>query len=817
MSGLRTLGAVGAAAGILGTLAAALWWGGGPGTRAGWEAAAWGAAIVAALALIVAAARWAAVPVQRPKDPRWWDQAAEELAQEVQKQWRAEAGTYALHRPEPLPVTLSFNDRLASDSTGTVAYAASGTTVQGPREHGDIRSAAPLFLGLPRKRLVVVGAPGSGKTGFATLLTLEMLEERHRYPGAPVPVLVQPASWEPEEEHLCAWIARCLEEDHPALRRPALGPGTAEELVMSGRVLPILDGLDELSADARGRALAAVDRALLGRPLVLTSRTAEYQEAVHRSGGLISGAAVLELQPVRAEDAAKHLHRPGAHGSARWERVAARLREDPTGELAAALSSPLMVTLAKTVYSVPGTDPGDLVEKAAALGRRAVERHLLRAYVPAAYSSGPPPPRTPAERRQPTITAHAADGYLQYLALLLTRGARNGFGWWHLHTLVPSSAYATVTAAVAALVTGIVIGGVYGPDWGVPAALAAGAAALVAALTEAHSQPHSEHERHGVPAAVGRLLLGAAAGIGVGVMPQAAFGFDIGPWQAESGHVYVYTLVHGTVGALAALAVATPVAPARVNNRIRWNAGVRRRLITGLGAGSALGLCAGAVFATAFVDLPHPGYALAYVLGYGTVTALITGTSLAAMAAVLTPLESDTTVTPHSVLRTDQAVALGAKTVVGFGAGAVFGSTTWVGTVLLQRIAQWHVHGGRGISEISPAYLTHGLGSLVASGARLGVVIGALLAFGLGFVGSCWGRTVVARVGPTALGRLPIRLYKFLDGAHRCGILRQSGALYQFRHARLQEELARSAVDNGLARQRNTSAPDTSAADTPTS
>ncbi|MBV9484834.1 MAG: hypothetical protein JO246_02130 [Frankiaceae bacterium] len=39
-------------------------------------------------------------------------------------------------------------------------------------------------------------------------------------------------------------------------------------------------------------------------------------------------------------------------------------------------------------------------------------------------------------------------------------------------------------------------------------------------------------------------------------------------------------------------------------------------------------------------------------------------------------------------------------------------------------------------------------------------------------------------------GRLPLRAMAFLDDAHRRGVLRQFGAVYQFRHGRLQDHLA---------------------------
>jgi hypothetical protein len=55
---------------------------------------------------------------------------------------------------------------------------------------------------------------------------------------------------------------------------------------------------------------------------------------------------------------------------------------------------------------------------------------------------------------------------------------------------------------------------------------------------------------------------------------------------------------------------------------------------------------------------------------------------------------------------------------------------------------------------------------------------------------SAWGWLLTTRLWLCATGRLPWRLMTFLQEAHRRGVLRQAGAVYQFRHARLQERLA---------------------------
>ena len=64
---------------------------------------------------------------------------------------------------------------------------------------------------------------------------------------------------------------------------------------------------------------------------------------------------------------------------------------------------------------------------------------------------------------------------------------------------------------------------------------------------------------------------------------------------------------------------------------------------------------------------------------------------------------------------------------------------------------------------------------------------------------SPWVRLQVGGIWLAARGQLPWRAMRFLEDAHARGALRQAGAAYQFRHARLQEQL--------VARARNTQRP----------
>jgi hypothetical protein len=67
---------------------------------------------------------------------------------------------------------------------------------------------------------------------------------------------------------------------------------------------------------------------------------------------------------------------------------------------------------------------------------------------------------------------------------------------------------------------------------------------------------------------------------------------------------------------------------------------------------------------------------------------------------------------------------------------------------------------------------------------------GLMVAIGLTTM-RCWGRWVVlSRVWLPLTGKAPWSMIAFLDDAHRRGVLRQAGAVYQFRHARIQAQLA---------------------------
>ncbi|HEX5566693.1 MAG TPA: NACHT domain-containing protein [Streptomyces sp.] len=356
------------------------------------------------------------------------DRAAAELARVVLAQWRDEAGALGLSGSARLAVgwradwtVADHREHVGADVTGSTA---------------GLAELAAAFQALPARRLVVIGAPGSGKTSLAILLTLQLLSLRDAVQPVPVPLLV--SSWDAGKEHFDVWLARRIHEEYAGLTRD-LGRARIRELVRDRRVLPVLDGLDELPRPLRSAALAGLNRTGAdGTPLILTSRTAEYTELVEEEA-VLQAAAVIRAQPVAGAAAAEYL-RGSSHPqrTRQWRALLDHLTHHPGAAAAGALSSPLMLWLARTVYARPDADPGELADESRFPDVAAIERHLLDSIVPAAFPSGPASPHQPHPVRE---WGHArARRALGFLATHLTALKTRELAWWELHRAKPPTA-----------------------------------------------------------------------------------------------------------------------------------------------------------------------------------------------------------------------------------------------------------------------------------------------------------------------------------------------------------------------------------------
>jgi hypothetical protein len=157
------------------------------------------------------------------------DRLADVLAQAVAGQWTRAAADRGLLAPEPIPVRWR---RPSVPLAGPAAAAAAarrfgplpGMTLVTSRQlaKGDISGLHRLYAGLGSGRLVIAGAPGSGKSGAAVLLILAALAHREQVadadrPDVPVPVMFTLHGWDPITRPVQDWLADRLGQTYPVL------------------------------------------------------------------------------------------------------------------------------------------------------------------------------------------------------------------------------------------------------------------------------------------------------------------------------------------------------------------------------------------------------------------------------------------------------------------------------------------------------------------------------------------------------------------------------------------------------------------------
>ncbi|MFF7312966.1 NACHT domain-containing protein [Streptomyces sp. NPDC008137] len=352
---------------------------------------------ISAISALVSACAFAADLLREPAEagpsgPGRRQRAADELAEAMRDQWAVEARRRRLQDPAPLDVHFRRVGPPLADHARNIRR---GLPLPAPRD-GDQRLAriVETFQGLPSHRLVVLGEPGAGKTVLAVEFLLGAIDARQ--PGDPVPVLFALADWDPRSAGLRAWLAERLAAEYRPLGAVRGERTLAAELLDAGLVLPVLDGFDELPAGAHPDALRLLNAELDDRlPVLLTCRTAVWESAV-RGADVLTAAEVVELRPLERAAARDYLERttrssgdtgPGDRPATAWTAVL----DTPSAALAAVLRSPLMVTLARTVYGDTSRDPSELNDEVRFPTAGEIERHLLEAFVPAAFADSASP------------------------------------------------------------------------------------------------------------------------------------------------------------------------------------------------------------------------------------------------------------------------------------------------------------------------------------------------------------------------------------------------------------------------------------------
>jgi hypothetical protein len=668
-------------------------------------------------------------PQQSPAD------AALVLGDDIRAHWLREARARGIRdQPAILPVVWTVVRSSLSDPDQPQHAWATGGRIEGEFDAVAAQFATG-FQQVENGRLVILGEPGSGKTAMAMLLTVGLLGSPRPIPSPtdPVPVLLSASTWNPVNETLDEWIVRAVAEAYFHN-----DPTVARMLLDNRLLLPVVDGLDEILEVVRRTAIQRINDVLGGsRPIVVTCRRTEFEDLIRDGAPVLHRAPVVRVEPVSAPDAGSYLQRAVAQpNSPEWGRLATLLGTDPSGPLARALSTPLMISLLVAVHG--GTNPGgtlpELLDDRSLTSRRAVEDHLLDRTISATF-------RGPGAGLH-ACTSDQADRWLRFLAVYLHGRGDRDLRWWTMsERLLPRLAILG-----AALVLGVLV---------IP--LEALAVAPVVNLRET-------------------------------LDPDASYSL---------GTAGLYGIVVALLTVLVWYAV--PVrSPARFSRptAVPWPR-VRRSLLVGL---AAVGLPAAAVLVvTLLTRLAWGGWSYAgvhdalLITVMGTAGGLALGCGLAVDSALTAAPESSSQPSAARFLRDDRRSSLAGLAIVTIIVAIALALLELAALVLGDRLAHTvaaHVGAGRQPDGMWPptqvaewptdrwilhAYLL----------AHAGLLAGLLV-----LVTRAWPRFTATRIYLAARGALPWRFPAFLAEAQARGLLRESAGAYQFRHVRLQERLA---------------------------
>jgi eukaryotic-like serine/threonine-protein kinase len=627
--------------------------------------------------------------------------------------------------------------------------------------------------------LLIVGAPGAGKTTALLQLCDELLNRAEQDSRQAIPVVFNLASWSRDRTPLGTWLIEELSRAYQVPRR------IAAEWIEEDALTLLLDGLDEVSDSYRDACANAINdwRDSHGFvALVVCSRTAELQALSSR----FRLEEAVELQPPTDDELDRYLGYLEATGTPLAD-VRTAFASD--SELRKLLHSPLLLHVIALAYH--GRPAVALYESGTAAQRQA---WLWDAYIARMFEQRP--------LIDYRYTHDKAVIWLAQLARILHDRDQTEF---HLDRLAPEWLPAPaeqqrvrlLTSFIGGLAAGLVggltfalIGQAYKWSFGVLASVSAGlfgglACGLLGAMViglsggltvsiqsgervswswsklqaefnsilSRKSSLQTLPDQPRAPNAQAAVVFGLSAASIAGIVAAQMADQTLGIFAACAAGLGC-SISWGLVGAMAG-GVFLNIEPVE---QIRWS---WRKLRTGIFTTLTGGVIGGLIFGLAGVMLGGMPSARAAAPGSG-LTLTLTGLLIAGLSAAL----RDERVVPNEGIRRSTRYAIVVGLPVGLSAGLIFGFF---------------------------AELVYGAVSGLYAG--LGVGLAFAVASALMFGGAACVQHYVVRTWLVRRSIAPWHYGSFLEAMAQRLLLRRSGSAYLFIHRLLRDHLADIELD----------------------
>jgi hypothetical protein len=139
------------------------------------------------------------------------------------------------------------------------------------------------------KGLLILGAPGTGKTTLLLELARDLLDRAERDAVHLIPVVFNLSSWAEKRPPLADWLVDELNRRYDVPRK------IGQAWVDTEQILPLLDGLDEVAKEHHAACVGAINTFQQQHglvPLVVCSRVADYEALAVRLR--LPGAIVVQ-------------------------------------------------------------------------------------------------------------------------------------------------------------------------------------------------------------------------------------------------------------------------------------------------------------------------------------------------------------------------------------------------------------------------------------------------------------------------------------------------------------------------------------------
>lgn len=211
-------------------------------------------------------------------------------------------------------------------------------------------------------KLLILGAPGAGKTTALLSLAEQLVEGARKNPQTVIPVLFELSTWRDDNQSIEQWLIEQLYELHGGNRKSKIYERWLEQRVL----LPLLDGLDELGLERQKKCTIKLEEFAQHYPHVVVCCRMKEFAAVNLKLKTFRGAVCL--QPLSDIQIQNYLH------SLNYSELWSVIQKNPNLKKLLELTSegepgllrvPLFVKLVVDVYDPkqPISSKADLLEK----------------------------------------------------------------------------------------------------------------------------------------------------------------------------------------------------------------------------------------------------------------------------------------------------------------------------------------------------------------------------------------------------------------------------------------------------------------------